>query len=1103
MTTYVMEAVDNYNDVYGPQVSDNTAPANCIPDQLFSGMSFDAVRRKIMYVAYVCPNGTVTNDTGHALWNGTDSIAIGGVYDATSGKNLFVCELDIDTREVTWFDVWSSTSTVPASVFGDGTARRYTDTGTTSQGPKVVDPRTGNLWMHAFGASIACSIYLFRRADAFKQIISPIFDAGNHMTIRGLEDDWVYLTAEQFGVGNLQLTPREITAAETTADYLLVYASYALPAAFASSYNAAITDADGNMWWFSCKQSGTRGYALTKFTKPSPFVYPTPPSDGGFTDVTPWTGSTGPNTDVSAYTEQTTKPGPNEECFAFNLPATGDVALLSMLLPDNTGAGVTDPLLWRLDCTYVNLAGDTFDYHQGFVTGYMTADWISTTDANAAAWSVQYFLQTNMYLDINSYAFGGDYTYRRFYFMCFPVVGGVINTDRHSSQYVLVTYRFVSGAAPAVVSVYNETGWDAAYPAYGTAIGETNPLWWSIARAQDTYEIWSDVGLYDAVSNSWWTSSYQATSVYYLNPAFASRDDFSGNAAPPFLRLTLDDLPPPPVPSGDQFCTVFSRIGAPQGRQRFRGATPPSTPVNTVAPVISGTAVEGNSLAVSTGSWTGFPAAFDYQWARDGSPITDETASTYLLTADDVGKAILCTVTAHNSAGDTDADSNAVTPIAPGVPTNVTPPAITGNLTVGSTLTGSHGTWDQTIDSYAVQWKRAGSAITGAVGFTYITTGDDEGEDITFYVEATNSHGTGNATSSAVVPTAEPSGIPIADSAALTAMFAAGVGASGGKTYVLAGIDFGAVHLSGYDFSSDPIVIQGQSGTMMNTLFLTNFSGVTWEGFNVYGSYQGNAGIMVQSGTSHVTFNNVTSKAVVSEGTTIGSGYFLRSASFITINGANDSSVIDVYGRGAGVVALDCASVTIAGVTIENNGPDGILIAGCSTTVIDGALGYNWHYEAGAHPDFIQGFSSSSTGAPNSGVTITNSGWLREDGEAAQGYFFESTSNLVVSGCYLFGGLFNSIAQSGGATTTITDCFVQGFADFGSDIIGRNGTVNMSVSGCYTGALTNYAPGGPNPGFSPATGFGSNTQISNSTPGDYTDLDAWLLTHPNARARPA
>ena len=80
-----------------------------------------------------------------------------------------------------------------------------------------------------------------------------------------------------------------------------------------------------------------------------------------------------------------------------------------------------------------------------------------------------------------------------------------------------------------------------------------------------------------------------------------------------------------------------------------RGGTPPA---NTVAPAITGTAQEGQTLTCSTGTWTGTPIiTYAYQWKRNGSNIGSATNSTYLLVAADVGQSIKCTVTATNGAG--------------------------------------------------------------------------------------------------------------------------------------------------------------------------------------------------------------------------------------------------------------------------------------------------------------------------------------------------------------------------------------------------------------------------------------------------------------------
>lgn len=87
-------------------------------------------------------------------------------------------------------------------------------------------------------------------------------------------------------------------------------------------------------------------------------------------------------------------------------------------------------------------------------------------------------------------------------------------------------------------------------------------------------------------------------------------------------------------------------------------------PMNTVAPVISGDALEGSTLSTTNGTWTGDPViSFTYQWYRGASPIGSATASMYLLVTADVGENISCEVTGTNGAGSADAGSNSIGPI--------------------------------------------------------------------------------------------------------------------------------------------------------------------------------------------------------------------------------------------------------------------------------------------------------------------------------------------------------------------------------------------------------------------------------------------------------
>jgi hypothetical protein len=93
----------------------------------------------------------------------------------------------------------------------------------------------------------------------------------------------------------------------------------------------------------------------------------------------------------------------------------------------------------------------------------------------------------------------------------------------------------------------------------------------------------------------------------------------------------------------------------------LNGVTP--RPSNTALPVVSGTAQQGNTLTTSTGSWTGSPTGYAYQWQRcdstgsNCSTISGATSASYNLTSSDVGHTIRSVVTATNSGGSTSATS--------------------------------------------------------------------------------------------------------------------------------------------------------------------------------------------------------------------------------------------------------------------------------------------------------------------------------------------------------------------------------------------------------------------------------------------------------------
>lgn len=86
-------------------------------------------------------------------------------------------------------------------------------------------------------------------------------------------------------------------------------------------------------------------------------------------------------------------------------------------------------------------------------------------------------------------------------------------------------------------------------------------------------------------------------------------------------------------------------------------------PVNSVAPVVTGTATVGQTLSCTEGTWNvGTKSrqwyANEAKFASGGDAISGATASTFTLTEDEEGLYVYCVVTSTNGVGSTDAASN-------------------------------------------------------------------------------------------------------------------------------------------------------------------------------------------------------------------------------------------------------------------------------------------------------------------------------------------------------------------------------------------------------------------------------------------------------------
>ena len=211
-----------------------------------------------------------------------------------------------------------------------------------------------------------------------------------------------------------------------------------------------------------------------------------------------------------------------------------------------------------------------------------------------------------------------------------------------------------------------------------------------------------------------------------------------------------------------------------------------AAPANTREPQINGTPQVGSTLTTTTGSWTGSPTSYRYQWMRcptsggagdasDCAAIGGATTSSYATGSTDLGKRLRVRVTATNGHGSNTVASNATGIIKPAstaaAPANTGQPQISGTPQAGSTLQATRGSWSGSPTSFRYQWTRCpvtGSApdasncaaIGGATNDRYVPGSADVGRRLRVRVSATNAHGSNTAASNATAVIAKATTTP-------------------------------------------------------------------------------------------------------------------------------------------------------------------------------------------------------------------------------------------------------------------------------------------------------------------------------------------------------
>ena len=240
----------------------------------------------------------------------------------------------------------------------------------------------------------------------------------------------------------------------------------------------------------------------------------------------------------------------------------------------------------------------------------------------------------------------------------------------------------------------------------------------------------------------------------------------TGASAPSATMTATDQLLASAGPTGDRkagadqanACSVGQLVALRPG---------PDVPVATSPPTVTGTPREGETLTATTGSWSGSPISYAYQWQRsqDGASwtaIQGATGSTYVLASGEIGAVVRVSVTASNAGGSGTASSQPTAVVLPSAPVNTSLPTVTGAAREGETLTATPGAWSGSPTTYAYGWQRSTDGggswtdIQGATGSSYVLTTGDVGSIVRVGVTASNAGGSASASSAPTAAVEDP-----------------------------------------------------------------------------------------------------------------------------------------------------------------------------------------------------------------------------------------------------------------------------------------------------------------------------------------------------------
>jgi len=108
-------------------------------------------------------------------------------------------------------------------------------------------------------------------------------------------------------------------------------------------------------------------------------------------------------------------------------------------------------------------------------------------------------------------------------------------------------------------------------------------------------------------------------------------------------------------------------------------------PTNSVKPSVTGNTIPGETLSVSTGTWSPTPTSYTYQWQRCDSSgsgclnVVGATGKTYGVRTADIGSKMRALVTAHTSKGQSTVASSPSDVVGSGTTTTTVTTTVAGN----------------------------------------------------------------------------------------------------------------------------------------------------------------------------------------------------------------------------------------------------------------------------------------------------------------------------------------------------------------------------------------------------------------------------------------